>query len=240
MTHKFRCSSLGLIMTDVQSIDPDLLDADTLAISKKKVKTDEDKAILEPLWDRSLSAGAKTYVESLAAQTVYGYDQIVSTKYMEKGIAVEDSAIELLNSVFFKNYEKNKERKTSAWITGEADLVEPNRIRDIKSSWSLATFPVTAKQGYDKGYEWQGRGYMMLWEKPEFEIAYCLVDTPVELIGYEDEQLHYVSHIAPELRVTLCNYKRDLALEEKIKAKCEAANVYLEKVIRTIATEHTY
>lgn len=227
-------------MTDAQSIDPALLDENTLAISKKKVKTDEDKAILAPLWDRSLSAGAKTFIENLAAQEVYGYDKTISGKPIEKGLTVEDESIELLNGVLFTNFTKNTERKTNDWLTGECDIEDDRRIIDIKSSWSLDTFPKLVKQGMDTGYEWQGRGYMMLWDKPEFVIAYCLVDTPVELIGYEDETLHYVSHIQPELRVTLVHYQRNKTLEEKIKLKCEAANVYLQNVIRTIATEHTH
>ena len=238
--HKFRCSSLGLIMTDAQSIDPALLTEELAVISRKKVKTDEDKAALAPLWDKSLSVGAKTYIESLAKQLVYGYDEDITSKFLEKGVKVEDQSIELYNSVFFTNHAKNKERKTNAWITGECDINAPELITDIKSPWSLATFPATIAAGRDKGYEWQGRGYMMLWQKPKFEIAYCLVNTPEELIGYEREELHIVDHITPELRVTRVPYTRDLALEEKIKTKCEAGNAYLDLLVRQIAAEHTY
>jgi len=238
--HKFRCSSLGLIMTDAQSIDASLLTDELAVISKKKVKTEEDKALLAPFWDRSLSAGAKTYIESLAKQLVYGYDDEVSSKYLEKGIQVEDQAIELYNSVFFTNHTKNTERRSNAWITGECDICTPKKITDIKSPWSLPTFPATIAAGRDKGYEWQGRGYMMLWDAPEFEIAYCLVSTPPELIGYEREEIHIVDHITPELRVTVVPYTRDLALEEKIKTKCEAANVYLDSLVRQIAEEHNH
>lgn len=208
--HKFRASSLGLIMTE------------------PKTK------------DETLSVGAKTYIESLAKQLVYGYDDEVSSKYLEKGIAVEDQAIELYNSVFFSSHVKNAERKTNDWITGECDIVTPPKIIDIKSPWSLATFPATIAAGKDKGYEWQGRAYMWLWDKPEFEIAYCLVNTPEELIGYEREELHIVDHITPELRITRVPYSRDTALEEKIKSKCEAANAYLDLVVRQIAEEHNY
>lgn len=208
--HKFRASCLGLIMTDPKSKD------------------------------ETLSVGAKTYIESLAKQLVYGYDDEVSSKLLEKGIAVEDQAIELYNSVFFSNHVKNTERKTNDWITGECDIAAPTKIIDIKSPWSLATFPATIAAGKDKGYEWQGRAYMWLWDKPEFEIAYCLVNTPEELIGYEREEIHIVDHITPELRVTRVPYTRDTALEEKIKAKCEAANDYLDLIVRQIAAEHSY
>ncbi len=237
--HKFRASSLGLIMTDPVSIDKTLLTGDLLTISKKKVKTDEDKAILAPLWDRSLSAGAKTEIEKLAKQLVYGYDEIVTGKYMDKGIQVEDQSIELYNSVFFTDHKKNTVRKTNDWITGECDIYAPNRITDIKSSWSLATFPATSSAGEDKGYEWQGRAYMMLWDVPEFEIAYCLVNTPDDLIGWEDSSLHYVDHINESLRITRVQYSRDLALEEKIKVRVDSANSYMDLLVKQIVAEHS-
>jgi hypothetical protein len=210
MAHKFRASSLGLIMTD------------------PKKETD------------LLSVGAKTYVECLAKQFVYGYDEIITSKYMEKGISVEDDSIALYNEVFFTNYVKNTERKTNEWLTGEADIVTPEKIIDVKSSWSLSTFPVLAEQGQDKGYEWQLRAYMMLWDVDAAELAYCLVDTPDDLIGYEDASLHSVGNINQELRVTTLSFKRDKELEEKIKTRVTNANLYFDQVVKKIAVQHTH
>ncbi len=206
--HKFRASALAEIMTEPKS--------------KSEV----------------LSVGAKTAIEKIAKQIVYGYDEEVSTKYTEKGILVEEQSIALYNEVFFTAHEKNTVRKTNDWITGECDIVTPAKIIDIKSSWSLATFPVTSARGEDKTYEWQGRAYMWLWDVEEFEVAYCLVNTPDELIGYEQQDLHYVEHITPELRVTRVKYPRDRELEERIKQKVEDANLYLDAVVRQIAAEH--
>lgn len=206
--HRFRASSLGLIMTDPKSKD------------------------------ESLSVGAKTEIEKLAKQLVYGYDEIVISKYMDKGTQVEDKSIELYNSVFFTSHTKNTERKTNDWITGECDIFAGNGIIDIKSSWSLATFPATSKAGQDKLYEWQGRAYMWLWDVDQFEIAYCLVNTPDDLIGWEDTNLHYVDHIAEQLRVTRVPYLRDKALEQKIQARVEAANEYMDLMVKQIAKEH--
>jgi hypothetical protein len=186
-----------------------------------------------------LSVGAKTYVECLAKQFVYGYDEIVTSKYMEKGITVEDDSIALYNEVFFTNYAKNTERKTNQWLTGEADIVAPGKVIDIKSSWSLSTFPVLADQGKDKGYEWQLRAYMMLWDVDAAELAYCLVDTPDDLVGYEDSSLHSVGHINAELRVTTLSFERDKSLEEKIKTRVTNANLYFDQVVKQIAEQHT-
>lgn len=205
---KFRASSISRIMTEAKAKD-------------------------EPL-----SVGAKTELESIAKQLVYGYSKQVSSKQMEKGILVEDQSIELYNSVFFTNYKKNTERRTNGWVTGECDIFTGTKVIDIKSPWSLDTFPALSATGTDKDYEWQLRAYMWLWEVQEAEIAYCLISTPPELIGYESEELHYVEEIDPTLRITRVQYKRDEALEERIRFKVDAANAYLQILVKQIADEH--
>lgn len=187
-----------------------------------------------------LSVGAKTAIEKMAKEFVYGFDKVISSRQMEKGITVEDQSIDLLNSVMFTSYGKNTERRTNDWITGECDIFTGDSIIDIKSSWSLDTFPVLSKQGEDKTYEWQLRAYMWLWDVDKAKIAYCLVSTPEHLIGYEDPKLHNVDHINPELRVTMVPYERDKELEEKIKVKVKAARDYYSQVIQDISNQHTY
>jgi len=185
-----------------------------------------------------LSKGAKTVLDKMAKEFVYGFNEVISGKYMEKGIIVEDQSIELYNSVFFTNYQKNTERKTNDWLTGECDIFTGSKIIDIKSSWSLPTFPATSEDGLDKGYEWQLRAYMMLWDVDEAEIAYCMVNTPDELIKFEQEELHFVDHIPEHLRVTIVPYKRDKGLEEVIKSKVEAAREYLASKVKQINQQH--
>jgi hypothetical protein len=205
---KIRASALGDIMTD----------------AKEK--------------NEPLSKGAKTVLEKMAKEFVYGYHEVISGKYMEKGIIVEDQSIELYNSVFFTDYKKNTERRTNDWITGECDIFTGSKIIDIKSAWSLSTFPATSAAGIDKGYEWQLRAYLMLWDVDHAEIAYCMVNTPDELIKYEQEELHYVDHINESLRVTVVPYERDQALEDKIKFKVEAARTYLAGLVDEIKSQH--
>jgi len=206
---KIRCSSLSKIMTE----------------PKSKSET--------------LSVGAKTYVEELAKEFVYGFERVVTSKEMEKGQLVEAHSIQLINEVFFTNYTKNTERRENEWITGECDIYVPGRkIIDVKSPWSLATFPATMFAGQDKDYEWQLRGYCMLWDVPLGEINYAMVNTPDELIRFEDPGMHYVDHIDPSLRVTRVPYERDRSLEDKIKEKVEAARKYFNEIVEMIAVEH--
>lgn len=235
---KFRASSLAEIMGDAQSIDPQFLTEELATISRKTKKSDEEKALLEPLKVRSLSAGAKTKVERMAKEFVYGYTRTFSSKETEKGLTVENDSIALYNSVFFTSHAKNTERRANEWITGECDIFTGSKIVDIKSSWSLDTFPATAAAAHDTTYEWQMRAYMWLWDVEEAEVAFCLVNTPDELIGYEPQEYHYVDHIPEVLRVTPVRYRRDRALEERIKVKVEEANRLLQTIVKRIADEH--
>ena len=236
---RFRCSSLGLIMANAQSVDEQYVTDDIAAIQRKTKRSDEEKALLQEAKDKSLSAGAKTYIESLAKEELYGFKEIITGKYMDKGLIVEDESIQLYNSVFFTDYVKNTERRTNDWITGECDVIVPGVAGiDIKSAWSLATFPATSAAAHDTLYEWQCRGYMMLWDVPLWEVAYCMVNTPDELIKYEQESLHYVDHIDEALRVTTIKYERDMELEAKIIAKVKAARQYFDQITAQIKRDH--
>lgn len=187
-----------------------------------------------------LSVGAKTYLRKLAKQSVYGFRPVLDTKPIKKGLLCENDSIDLLNAVLFTDYSKNTTRIENEWLTGEADIVADDCIIDTKTSWSLETFPATEEDGENSDYEWQGRAYMMLYDKPRFTLAYCMVSTPDDLIGYEDSAVHKVDHIEPAMRITLLHFIRDLELEAKIIEKCQAAQVYVDQMIEKIKESHKY
>lgn len=199
-----RCSSLGKIMT-------------------------EPKTKAEGV----LSVGAKTYIRELAQQEIFGIDFEFSSKETEKGLEVENESIALLNRVRGLALTKNSERRSNGLITGECDLYDAERKRghDLKSSWSAKTFPGWVKDCEDRIYEWQMRGYMMLWDADEWEVNYSLVDTPERLIGYEPLQMHVVSHIPEHMRLTTWALERDLEKEALIGVKVRAAQDYYREVI---------
>lgn len=185
----------------------------------------------------TLSVGAKTYIRDLARADIFGVDPQVSSKAMDKGLRVEDESIRLYNSVFFTSHKKNTERRTDDYLTGECDIAA-GKIIDIKSSWSIETFPIALIDCIDSGYEWQLRGYMKLWDRPAAQVAYCLVDTPEELIGYEDPEAHQVSHLPEHLRVTVWDIERDAEKEERIAEKVKAARLYYAEVIAEFDKAH--
>ena len=169
-------------------------------------------------------------VQNLVKQELFGYSPQLDNKYLNKGIAVENDSIYLYNMVFFQNHEKNETRLTNDWITGECDIETDDMIIDIKSPWSTETFPACPDEIDNKEYEWQLRGYMWLYDKPFAELAYCLVDTPDGLLNYEPNwDIHKVSHIAPELRVTVKRFERDKEKEQEIIDRIELCREYAEE-----------
>ena len=232
-------------MGNARSIDPALLVGDLAARAKKKVKTDEDKALLDPLLEQTLSATAKTFLNGMAREFVFGYSKTIGSKYFDKGIQCEDAAIGLYNNVFFTNYVKNTERRTNEWATGECDILVPGKkIIDIKNAWSLDTFPDTsddvAEEMKAAGYDYQGRVYMALWDEDEFEVAYSMVSTPDDLRRREQIEIHQVDHINPALRITRASIRRCPIIEKKMEAKAAVAREYLKNRVAQINIEHRY
>jgi hypothetical protein len=208
---KFRCSSIGKLMTEPKTLK-----------------------------EGPLSVGAKTYIRELAAQEILGIEFEVSGKEMEKGILVEQDSIDLFNRVRGLSLVKNTERRSNDFLTGECDLFDAVRRRghDLKSSWSARTFPGWAIDCEDKLYEWQMRGYMALWDADEWEVNYALVDTPEKLIGFEPLPMHVVGHIPEHMRLTTWCIKRDPEKEAAMYQKVMYAREYYAQVIAEFDRTH--
>jgi hypothetical protein len=182
----------------------------------------------------ALSETAKSYIKAIAKQDYFGYTNELNNKYVTKGIQCEEQSIELLNDVLFTNYEKNTERKTYNLLTGECDIYTPELIIDIKTSWSFDTFPATPSDINIKDYEYQLRGYMYLYNVERAALAYCMVNTPSDLIGYESEELHRVRDTPIQSLVTMLTIERDLELEQEMLERSEAAIEYYKQYINQI------
>ena len=183
----------------------------------------------------ALSQTAKSYIDQLAKEHFYGYESPIVNRYLDKGINQELESIQLLNSVRFENFEKNTERIENEWLTGECDILTNEKIIDIKTSWSLDTFPELPEDIDSKDYEWQGRAYMMLYEKHEFELIYCMVSTWDEfLTQYDDKTIHKVDHIDPRFRITSVTFERDFELENQMIERCKIATEYYNERINKL------
>lgn len=260
--HLFRCSSLGSIMTGAKPrLTPtqekelerlDLKRRDGTLTPKQTITLGEllDKKQTEP----KLSQTVTSALDEILKEHVFGKVSDLDNKFLQKGLLVEEAAISLYSRVTDTLFIKNKERKNNGLISGECDNCE-GMIRDIKSSWSLSTFPMMETSCPSNAYYWQLQGYMELWNLDTAELVYCLVDTPEMLI--EDEKrrtcwkLGYIdlpdevseaiennmtfSDIPEALRVKVFRIERDLMAPEMMAQRIAKCREYLNERVAAIA-----
>lgn len=164
---KFRCSSLGYIMTEPRS-----------------------KSEL-------LSETTKTHLVDKFVSVKYGRETDIQNKYISKGLAVEEDSITLYSRVTKQFFKKNELTLDNEFISGTPDLFTGSSIRnadliiDIKSSWDIFTFFRTTQDKLNKMYYWQLQGYMALTGAKSARLVYCLVNTPEPLIYDEKNKLKW-------------------------------------------------
>lgn len=151
-----------------------------------------------------LSATAKSFLMKVYGWEKYGRKKDLQTKYTDKGKMVEEDGITLICLLDKKMLSKNDVRLNNKYFTGEPDVFEgksikkADRITDVKCSWELETFLSKLHGFLDKDYWWQGQGYMDLTGASEFEVSYCLVNTPQILIDDEKKKLFWKMGVATE------------------------------------------
>lgn len=191
------------------------------------------------------SETAKSAMMEIAREVMFGVRKSLDdVRMIEKGRACEDAGIDLYNTVFLYNLKKveSTERRNNGIITGEPDLVAAASGKgvDIKVAWSLLTFPLTEEMAGKKDYEWQARGYMCLFDLPVWEIAYCAIDTPEELLKpWDDRSIHLIDDAIPlHHRITIARFERDAEIERAMLDKCKKANEWIEQAIKDFAATH--
>ena len=190
--------------------------------------------------NNELSETAKSYVKEVAYSDFFGIKKEFSSKELEKGIICEQDSIDLLNLVEFAEYNKSEEFGDNGWLTGHPDIITDNSVIDIKTAWSFDTFPILQNDMdavvKKSKYEWQVRAYMMLFEKENAKVVYCLVDTPDDLLSdWDNEAIHKVSHIEPNKRISCSQiFKRDKGIEMQMKSVYDSANEYYKEIINEL------
>ena len=189
-------------------------------------------------------ATAKSAMMELVREELFGVRKSLDdVKCIQKGKLCEDLGVDLYNKVFMYNLQKMpaNSRRNNGIITGEPDLVAWSSRKgvDIKVSWSLLTFKLTPEEAA-KEYEWQARGYMCLFDLDVWEIAYCAIDTPEELLReWDDRSIHIIDDAIPlHHRITVARFERDKEIEQKMLDKCAKANEWIKQAVIDFAEVH--
>jgi hypothetical protein len=171
---KFRCSSLGYIMTESRS------------------KSD------------AISETCKTHLIDVFVSAKYGRNTDIFNKFTNKGMMVEQDSLTLYSRYKSYFFRKNEKQLSNEFISGTPDIIgsenklgiASDTVIDIKSSWDIFTFFRNASpERMNKNYYWQLMGYMALTGASKAIVAYCLVDTPEVLINDEKRKLMWKMNI---------------------------------------------
>ncbi len=193
-----------------------------------------------------LSKTAKSYLEQLAKEELLGVRTEFSSKYTDKGNIAEDDSIRLVESVMDLGFlYKNEEHYTNDYVTGTPDVLTSDVLLDVKSSWSVDTFPMFDKTLENKLYYYQLQSYMWLTGRTESYLCYCLVDTPKFIIKAEVKKLykptysqikaiilkHRFNEDTEKYRVKSFKVELDLEVIEEIKNRIDVCRTYYNTLI---------
>lgn len=177
-----------------------------------------------------LSQTCKSYLHTWYAND----NEIIQSKYFDKGNIMENEAIDLMANVL--NYGlafKNEESKENEYFTGTADVVLHDIIIDLKCPWNKKTLHSNVFD-IDSDYEWQGRGYMHLYKKEKFILFYALMDTPEDL-NYGNE-ISY-THIPLNERWLAYQVNHDENIINLIIERVKQCRQYLEQYDKIVKSK---
>lgn len=170
---KFRCSSLGKIMTPPKS-------GTGLSETCKKHLVE---VFVNEKYGREKDVQTKHMLKGLMVEedAITLYSRVRKRMYKKN--------LETLSNDFIKG--------TPDLYEGES-VRKAETILDIKSSWDIFTFFNSTSVSLNKDYYWQLQGYMALTGAISSRLAYCLINTPDVFISDEKRRLMYKMNVFNE------------------------------------------
>ena len=212
---KQRCSGLGHIMTNLNSISQSQINKlemynqrviDSVSDPKKALtdKMKEEYAMLKAKRDApdELPSGAITHLDKVFRDEFWNRPELdLTNKYIIKGLSNQEDVLDLHSKVDKESYFSNKIRFHNDFIHGEPDnfdVPSPKikiKVRDAKANFSLESFD---NADLSTLYSWQIKGYSWLLKQhfdldyfPEGELMYALTNSPEHIIRNEMNSFLY-------------------------------------------------
>jgi len=196
---KIRASASGKIMTDARA-KKDLLSQTTI-----------------------------TYVQEWLKERIYKVRKDFGNKYTQKGIQIEDEAIdkaiEWLDLPFTL---KNETYFEDDFFMGTPDLVLEDEVIDVKCSWDAFTFPLFENELPTKDYFYQVQVYMHLTGKKKARVVYLLLNTPENIAPYEFKDDY--STLDKKYRIKSFDVAYDAEIIEKMQTRVTDIREYINEL----------
>jgi len=243
---KVRASASGLLMCDPKKTKT-VYFFDELEIATAKYNKFIDQALqsgdysaLSHLSVRKIETGevlsetTKTYCREWLTEQIYGYRKEIKNRYLDKGIIMEDDAIDsVISWLDLPFVMKNKDSFEDDYFTGTPDLIidELDRVDDTKCSWDCFTFPLFDDEIPTMDYFYQLQVYMHLTGKRHASVDYCLMNTPPALDYGEPKDY---SKLDKKFRIKSYQFDYDESVIDELKMRIDLCRKYIESLIEKL------
>jgi hypothetical protein len=176
-----------------------------------------------------LSETTKTFAEDWLKETIYGIKKDIKSKYLTKGINLEDEAID--NAILWLDLPfaiKNERFFEDDFFTGTPDLILEDEVLDIKNSWDAFTFPLFEKEIPTKAYFYQLQIYMHLTGKRKARLVYLLLNTP-ESLTYEPQ--HKYDNVDKKYRIKEFKIEYNEQVIKELQTRVETVREYIKTLL---------
>ena len=175
-----------------------------------------------------LSETTKTFAENWLKEGIYGIKNEINSKYLTKGIELEDEAIDKSIACLDIPFAiKNEHFFEDEFFTGTPDLILDDEVLDIKNSWDAFTFPLFEKEIPTKAYFYQLQIYMHLTGKSKARLVYLLLNTP-EKLTYEPQ--HKYDNVDKKYRIKTFLVDYDAELIKEMQTRVETVREYITQL----------
>lgn len=175
-----------------------------------------------------ISKTTVTYVHNWIKESIYGVRKEINNKYLNKGITLEDEAIDsAITWLDLPFVLKNEKYFEDDYFCGTPDLILEDEILDIKNSWDCFTFPLFENEIPTKDYFYQLQVYMHLTGKRKARLVYVLLNTPEDLTW---ETQNDYSSLDKKYRIKTFSIEYDESVIEDLKQRV----INIREFIKTI------
>ena len=174
-----------------------------------------------------LSQTAKSYIQDWMKESIYGVRKQIKSKYIDKGLMMEDVAIEFYSIAKDVDFMiKNLEYFGDDFMIGTPDCMHDGIVYDFKTSWDAFTFPLFDTEP-DKGYWMQLQVYMALTGLKKARLVYTLQETPEHLLKPWEEPTSY-ENVPFEYRIKEFDIDFDPDFIESVKERVLVCREYIQ------------
>lgn len=201
---------------------------------------------------KAMGETAKSYLKEWVISEFTGKEKDIKSKYLSRGNAMEESAIQRVAKYYDSGIFKNETQLENEYFTGTFDAKNSDRVIDTKVPFDAFTFPFFVVKP-DTDYYGQLQIYMDLTGLKKASLCYCLENGSHEQIerlswqiakdlGKEEpdidewdmaeKELSY-DHLSGDLRIKVFEFEYDDYFIAQAKQRVIDSRKYIENELLT-------